>query len=183
MNCSLPHTARRALNARSRRARGFTLVEMLVVIAIISILMAMILGAIAVARRASREKATDATLILLDSALKRYEMDFQDFPPSDGDTEGIHGSENLYRCLRTEKKEGPYITPADVQTTDSDKNGTPEIRDAFGGPIRYVHHRDYANQAPNKRTYRLMSDGPNAQFEHGARGTDDIVNWNKDKPE
>lgn len=162
---------------------GFTLIELLVVISIITVLGGLILGALSVARRTAKENSTKATLKLLEGQLQRYETDFSDYPPSDGDADGIRGSENLYRCLRTEKKEGPYITNNDIQTCDSNKNGEPEVADAFNRPIAYIHHRDYSNKAPNKRTYRLISSGVNGHFENGAANSDDIVNWNKDKPD
>jgi prepilin-type N-terminal cleavage/methylation domain-containing protein len=167
----------------STRHRAFTLIEMLVVITIITILGGMILAALLSARRTAKERAIEGTLQLLKGQLDRYENDFQDYPPSDGDLDGIRGSENLYRCLRTEKKEGPYITSAEIKTCDINKNGEPEIADEFGRPIGYIHHKDYANKPPNKRNYRLISPGVNGKFENGDRGSDDIVNWNKDKPD
>jgi prepilin-type N-terminal cleavage/methylation domain-containing protein len=170
---SVSHTHRRA----------FTLIEMLVVITIITILGGLILAAVLSARRTSKERAIESTLQLLKGHLDRYETDFQDYPPSDGDMDGIRGSENLYRCLRTEKKEGPYITNAEIKTCDINKNGELEIADEFGKPIGYIHHRDYGNKPPNKRDYRLISAGVNGKFENGDRGSDDIVNWNKDKPD
>lgn len=171
------------MNHMPYRFRAFTLIEMLVVITIITVLGGLVLGAISVARRTAKERSTEGTIKLLEGALNRYENDFQDYPPSDGDNEGIRGSENLYRSLKTEKKEGPYIGGNDVQTCDVNRNGEPEIADAFGKPMGYIHHRDYANKAPNKRTFRIISPGVNGRFEDGSRGSDDIVNWNKDKPD
>ena len=164
--------------------RGFTLVEMLVVIAIISVLGALVLAALGSARRRANELATSATLKLLQGALDRYSMDFQDYPPSDGDETGIRGSENLYRCLRTETKEGPYLVDtADVRSCDSNSNGELEIADAWGHALSYLHHRDYGSTNPNKHTYRLISPGANGVFEAGERHSDDIVNWDKNSPE
>ncbi len=168
---------------RTSRARGFTLIEMLIVISIITILGGLVLVAIGAARRTSKEKATEAIIKQLEAALMRYESDFQDYPPSDGDNQGMKGSENLWKYLRTDKKEGPYITSKEIPTCDSDRNGEMEVADSFGHPILYVHHRDYGNKAPNKRTYRLISWGANGKLDDAQRGTDDIVNWNKDKPE
>ena len=173
------------LQGRRQRLKrgGFTLIELLVVIAIISILMGLILSALATARRVSKERKVQGDLILIAAALDRYQQDFQDYPPSDGDTDGIKGSENLLKCLKTEKKGGPYLTDPSTRTVDSNNNGALELADEWNHPILYIHHRDYANKAPNKHTYRLMSAGPNGEFENGAKNSDDIVNWNKDKPE
>jgi len=166
-----------------RPARGFTLIEMLVVISIITILAGLVLGALGTARRISKEHATEATLILLKGALERYEEDFQDYPPSEGDLTGIRGSEGLWRCLRTDKKNGPYIEPADVRTCDSNGNGELEVADSWNRPIRYLHHRDYQSRNPMKHSYRLLSAGSNGNFEDGIKTSDDIVNWDKSKPE
>ena len=169
--------------SRVSRHHGFTLIEMLIVISIITILGGMVLAAISVARRTSRENATAAIIKQLEAALTRYESDFNDYPPSDGDAMGMRGSENLWKFLRTEKKEGPYITSKDVPTCDSDHNGQLEVADAFNRPILYVHHRDYSNKPPNKRTFRLISSGADGKFEQDQRDNDDIVNWNKARPE
>jgi len=169
-------------NAASTRSRGFTLVEMLVVISILTILGGLVLTAISAARRTSKERATEAMIKLLEAALMRYETDWQDYPPSEGDGEGLRGSENLYMYLRIEKKEGPYITGKDIKVTDSNKNGQMEIADEFNRPLRYFNHRDYANKPPNKRTYRLMSFGSDGNNDDAAVGSDDIVNWSKDRP-
>jgi type II secretion system protein G len=65
-----------------RALRGFTLVKMLVVISIISILIGLLLGALSAARTRAKVAQTEATIKLLKGALERYEMDFQDYPPS-----------------------------------------------------------------------------------------------------
>ena len=169
----LPHPAR----------HGFTLVEMLVVIAIISILGGLTLAALASARRTAQEKATAATIKVIESALERYENDFGDYPPSDGDDSGLTGAENLLHCLSTDMKEGPYIKEGDINTIDSNHNDAREISDQWVHPILYWHHRDYQNRAPNKRTFRLLSMGVDGVNQNGVKGSDDIVNWNKDRPE
>ncbi|MGD0091153.1 MAG: prepilin-type N-terminal cleavage/methylation domain-containing protein [Planctomycetota bacterium] len=165
------------------RRHGFTLVEMLVVIAIISVLSALVLAALGTARRTANENATKAIIKLLEGALERYSTDFNDYPPSDGDETGIRGSENLWRCLRTEKKEGPYLRDGDIKTCDSNRNGEPEIADAWGRPIRYLHHHDYGSKNPRKHDFRLISAGPNGIYEEGHKTSDDIVNWDKNGPE
>jgi general secretion pathway protein G len=159
--------------------RGFTLTEMLVVISIISVLAALVLGALAAARRTAREKAVQATILVLESALERYANDFQDYPPSDGDPE--RGGRLLHQCLMTEKKDGPYLRGGDVKTCDPERCGEVSFSDEWSHSIRYLHHRDYQNQEPNKHTFRLMSAGPDGVFEDGAAASDDIVNWDKSK--
>ena len=167
----------------TRVSGGFTLIELLVVIAILSILSALLLGAVSAARTRAKCMAVEATIKGLEGALERYESDFGDYPPSDGDKTGLTGGENLYECLMTTSKSGPYIPKSsDFPTVDS-KKGKPIFSDGWNHPLRYIHHFDYANKVPNKHTFRIISDGPNGQFDEGDPGTDDIVNWRKEKPE
>ena len=168
---------------RQQPFRAFTLIEMLVVITIIGTLAALILAALMTAKTHARVKNVEGQLKLIAGALQRYENDFQDYPPSDGDLEGLTGAENLWECLSTEKKEGPYLKSGDVRTCDSNNNGKMEISDEWNRSIRYIHHRDYGNKNPKKHDYRLISIGPNGIFDNGIQDSDDIVNWNKNKPE
>jgi len=64
-----------------RRVGGFTLVELLTVIAIISILAALLLPAIGRARTAAREADTVATLKSLLAAIQLFQSDFEFLPP------------------------------------------------------------------------------------------------------
>ncbi len=167
---------------RARRKPGFTLIEMLVVITIISILSGLVLAALSAARRQAKEKATALLLTQIGGALDRYEQDYQDYPPSDGDLEGIVGAENLLKCLTSEKKNGPYLRYEDIHVCQTE-HGVDAIGDEWRHPIRYLHHRDYGNHAPRKGTYRLISAGADGIYQNGERGSDDIVNWDKEKPQ
>ena len=62
--------------------RGFTLVEMLVVIAIIGVLIALLLPAIQAAREAARRASCSVKLKNLATALHLYHDNFQTLPPS-----------------------------------------------------------------------------------------------------
>lgn len=159
--------------------KGFTLIELLVVMAILAILSGLILGVMASVQKGSKIRLTEARFQLLKSALDRYEHDFDDYPPSLGD-DGIKGGISLYECLITEKKGGPYIKLSDIPSGDAG-HGDMAFLDTWNKPIYYLHHRDYRNQPPNKREYRLLSSGPNMIFDGGSKEGDDVVNWNKDK--
>lgn len=165
--------------AQASRLHGFTLIELLIVIAIIAILSGLILGGLAAARRTTKISLTQGRFQLLKSALERYEHDWDDYPPSGGDE--IRGAAALYECLRTDQKGGPYVKDSDMPSGSINANGDVGYWDAWEKPIYYLHHRDYHNQPPNKREFRLLSAGPNMQYENGTKESDDIVNWVKEK--
>jgi prepilin-type N-terminal cleavage/methylation domain-containing protein len=163
--------------------RAFTLIELLVVMAILSILGAMVIGGVMAARANARKNQVIGEMKMLEAAIARYQNDFSDFPPSEGDDTGLLGNESLLKCLLTDKKEGPYIAAKDFRTGDTNRNGDLEILDVWNKPLRYIHHRDYGKKPPNKREFRLGSGGPNGTWEDGGKDSDDLVNWDKAKPD
>jgi prepilin-type N-terminal cleavage/methylation domain-containing protein len=156
---------------------GFTLIEMLVVIAIIGILAGMIMVGVSAARRNFKKQQTQHILNLVKSSIENYEADFREYPDSlSGDP--VIGGENLLAALRTDQKEGPYIKAADpVKFKDTNDNGDREIVDAFNRPLRYLHHKDYGREPPNSRTYRLWSVGMNGRDDMDEDVSDDLTNW------
>lgn len=73
---------------RSRRSRGFTLVELLVVIAIIGVLIGMLLPAIQAAREAARRSSCQNNLSQLILAVHNYEMAHGVYPAGTIDATG-----------------------------------------------------------------------------------------------
>jgi len=64
----------------SARHRGFTLVEMLVVISIIALLAAMTMGGYTYALNGSKEKTTRGTFESVRTGLDHYQIEFGEFP-------------------------------------------------------------------------------------------------------
>lgn len=71
------------------RRRGFTLVEMLVVMAIIAVLAAILLPAINAARRAARNNRIAQELNQLAQAVEAYKQKYGDYPPDFADVNAV----------------------------------------------------------------------------------------------
>ncbi|MBI5365412.1 MAG: prepilin-type N-terminal cleavage/methylation domain-containing protein [Planctomycetes bacterium] len=146
------------------RARGFTLIEVLIVIAIIGILAGLAVPALVGAKRQSRIRAAQADLSGLKAALEVYNTRFGDYPPSSLAAYGVkvnetnNGVESLVACLQSTLKNGPFgdwkeERYVNLDEDDAGKNLTSwwfgdtqlrELADDWGNPYVYYHCRDYA---------------------------------------
>ena len=77
----------------AERRRGFTLVELLVVLAIIAILISLLLSAVYAYRNRQRQVMTDATQHALLNALRNYRVEYRRWPVNP-DAGGIWVSNN-----------------------------------------------------------------------------------------
>lgn len=111
---------------RGAKARGFTLVEMLIVIGIIVLLIGIVAPAVSGVLKSSKIASSRAAINLLDSACRQYAADFNDaFPASRYPDTGViqwYGAEWLVECLTgyVRSSESGAITD---RTTDDGKNG------------------------------------------------------------
>jgi general secretion pathway protein G len=136
---------------RDTRRRGFTLLEVLLVLAILGVIAAMVVPNLLGSQRDAMVKATRNNIHGLESALDLFGKDHDgEYPAS------------LSELIEPMDRRGNPMTPyLDKIPADS-----------WGQPLMYEY--------PNKRAQRaikpaIWSSGPNKQNEEGAG--DDINNW------
>lgn len=128
---------------KNRKKTGFTLVEILLVVAVMAILGTIILGAARYIAKIAREKRADTTLAVLDTAVQRYRSEYNEWPTPGGET--FRGKDNaaVFGRLRENsddnEKEIRFFDETTLFTVDS--KGKPiSLAKAGDGdkPIVYV---------------------------------------------
>jgi len=162
---------RRNLVITSRRD-GFTLIEILVVIAVISMLAGMLMVSVGKIRTNAAIKVSQSMIDGISVALEAYKVDFGDYPPDDysdsgGDTAAVSnpaeclaffltreirtdntantgGSQRLYNASINRE---PYMKDLhENMTEDITGDGWPELVDGFGNPFIYNRGQFLANR-------------------------------------
>jgi prepilin-type N-terminal cleavage/methylation domain-containing protein len=135
----------------TRRHSGFTLIEIIVVVAIIGILVSILLPAINSARNRGRVAAAKQAMAAIAMSLDKYRDDFGRFPPNDKPmgTYGIPageqgGSELLYYYLCTkfkwgESTFGPYLdNVGEARLRETGGTSCKELISPLGGMYKYT---------------------------------------------
>ena len=138
---------------RSRQRRGFTLIEVLLVLTILVIIGSIAVVALIPMHREALIKAADAQIKAFKTPLQWFRMDQGDFP---GTSQGLQALREMPSDLAApEKWNGPYL---DSQVP----------LDPWGNDYRYENPGKHQADWPD-----IWSHGPD-----GADGTDDdIGNW------
>lgn len=143
---------RRPVDRRSRRS-GFTLMEVLLVLAIIGVILAMVVPQLMGRRRVANVQASYASIKSLESALDLYRLDHNDQYPQTNE-----GLQVLVANPGNTQWKGPYL-----------KDTTTLPLDAWNNPIQY----QYPGSRNNDDKPDIWSWGIDGQD-----GTDDdIGNW------
>jgi prepilin-type N-terminal cleavage/methylation domain-containing protein len=153
----------------NRRANGFTLIEILVVVSILAVLMGLVSILIFKGQKAGDELTTDTAITQLGSAIEGYKRDIENrYPPmSVGELVRIPrykaltcdanvtnaSAEVLLVALRHPDLRSPLGDDLKTGNTDDDSwnqkpDGMPdhlaaEVLDAWGSPIVYFHKDGY----------------------------------------
>lgn len=147
----------------SRKGReGFTLVEVLVVMAILVLLFGLVGPRVLNAQRGANEKAAKTQIGAFKGALERYALDMTDFPTTE------QGLQALIEEPEGEGEEetaagnwgGPYLKSDDIP------------RDPWGSPYQY----EYPPTHGKGKDPEIWSYGPDKEDDT----EDDIVSWKKD---
>ncbi len=146
--------------------RAFTLVEILVVIAIITMLVGLLMTGGISAKKKANEFQTETMIASLETALSLYHTDFGAYPDS--------GIDNLVDLLTDSSAyngnpswQGPYLSLKDKDTRGSLPNQS--VVDPWGSDYHYTL------ESSPPPAYKIWSSGPNMTDENG--GGDDIKSW------
>ena len=183
-----------------RKRRGFTLVEILVVLGVIALLAAILLPAFATVRASGRSAVCGSNLKQIGAAVAMYIQDYDYFPlgvdPSDKYTpqiwNGVPEASNIANLPLLNTVLDPYLKNANVWQCPADTgfdicdltgqplNAHPTCYDAF--TMSYFYHTDLAllnlavEHLPDPSNTNLLTDGSGAW--HGS-GIDYVYTYRR----
>ncbi|HNX27133.1 MAG TPA: type II secretion system protein, partial [Phycisphaerae bacterium] len=131
--------------AYARTRCGFTLVEMLVVLIILSVGTALMVGVAEDVRQHSRNETTRNIQAILVRALKTYKSSYGDYPAGDG-KDG--SSSIMLGCLQNCSRTRGELMRLPRQAIRYDRNGRQTIVDGFGREMHYSRFGGLAAKNP-----------------------------------
>ncbi len=150
-----------------RKDRGFTAIELVIVIGIIFILAAALLPVLSKAREMAKKTCALEEIHQLEVALRMYGEDWGRYPDDDEFLTGnpIDGCENLIDALEYEVENGPYGTWEEDATSGN-------FLDPWGNAYRYRYNTLPVIGHDTGVMYNIWSLGPDINNDD-----DDIANW------
>lgn len=154
-----------------RKKKGFTIIELIVVISIIIMLATLVGGAVYQAKEYSRRQKARADIYSLSVALRAYETDYGLFP-----ADPAAGNASMINALLSISRNGPYI---EIKQGDLDSGG--HMIDPWKRAYVYENNVDGDNLAGGPHNpgsfdiYSLGYDG--VTLGNPGTGPDDINNW------
>ena len=151
-------------NNKLQAERGFTIVELLIVIAILGILASLIAAGAQTARRKGAVTKAKSTVAAIETAIAMYYGDLGVYPKS--------GNGELVKALEEDPGNADWNGPYMEFKKDELKDG--QVIDPWGKPYEYVSVNGGSPQHRPK-SFDLFSYGPNSVVD--SEGGDDIGNW------
>jgi len=148
---------------RRKASGGFTLVELLVVITIITILAGLITVAAFNAVRAARDFSIAQEVVTLQAAVTAYKNEYGDFFPSS--TEGAAGQAALKRHMRTAFRNH---RESDAVLNEIQLDASEALVFFLGGNFKYHEHNDPQGNDTTRPKFVFMIDNQEYPFS-GAR--------------
>jgi prepilin-type N-terminal cleavage/methylation domain-containing protein len=166
---------------RAATRPGFTMIELLMVVAIIGILAGLLLPALARARQSTRVASAKNAMQAIAMSLEKYREDFRVYPPDDEFGNGDEASSLVlgkYLCSRHtwgEMHYGPYLENVEGRLRDVGAGTTRALVSPLGGFYQYKELEDPEEPADSgkkrKTRYTVVDAGPDKKW----GGTIDVV--------
>jgi prepilin-type N-terminal cleavage/methylation domain-containing protein len=186
-----------------RASRGFTLVELLVVISIIIVLAAMSLGGVQIATKRAKTLQTQSDAMALQQAIEQYYQEYSKLPglgatSDEIQTRGEAGVELLTILLGKEDDTGTMQNPRKLaflnvkESRNAKKGGLvysnggaggqiDGLYDAWGRPFNVRLDNDYEGEIPDPLIQGNVVRNRNSLVysfgQDGRLGTDDVKTW------
>jgi len=150
---------RRPIKTRRAERTGFTLIEMLVVLAILVLLMSMVGPRILGSRKKADISAAKSQIGMLSTSVESYAVDMKEFPSTDQGLKALVEAPSDKGNDKDTKWDGPYVSKSPIP------------KDPWGHEYQY----EYPPKHGKDKSPDIWSLGPDGQD----NTDDDIVSWNK----